>query len=64
MSSPETPTGPGTTKPAGEGISDEEAVEEVAEQTSKDQKAEAVFERDADGTSTDAPIEQASADEV
>lgn len=64
MSTSESPVGPGTTKPAGEGLSDEEAVEEVAEQTSNDQKAEAVFEREAGGTSTDAPIEDASADEV
>jgi hypothetical protein len=61
MSSSESP---GTTRPAGEGISDEEAVAEVAEQTSSDQKAEDVFEREADGTSDDAPIEKATADDL
>jgi large subunit ribosomal protein L4 len=54
----------GQTKPAGEGVSDEQAVEEVAEQTSSDLKAEDVFEREAEGTSTDAPAEQTAADEV
>jgi large subunit ribosomal protein L4 len=54
----------GQTKPAGEGVSDEEAVAEVAEQTSSDIKAEDVFEREAEGTATDAPAEQTAADEV
>ena len=44
----------GETKPAGEGVSDEDAVAEVAEQTSSDLKAEDVFEREAEGTATDA----------
>lgn len=64
MSTPESPVSAGTTKPAGEGISDEEAVAEVAEQTSPDKKAEDVFEREADGTSTDAPADEAAADDV
>jgi protease I len=64
MSTPESPVSAGTTKPAGEGLSDEEAVEEVADQTSPDQKAEDVFEREADGASTDAPVEDATADDV
>jgi large subunit ribosomal protein L4 len=54
----------GQTKPAGEGVSDEEAIAEVAEQTSSDLKAEDVFEREADGTSTDAPADKTQADEV
>jgi large subunit ribosomal protein L4 len=54
----------GQTKPAGEGVSDEEAVAEVAEQTSSDLKAEDVFEREADGTATDAPADKTEADEV
>lgn len=64
MSTSESPTSPGTTKPAGEGLSDEDAVAEVAEQTSPDQRAEDVFEREADGASTDAPVEDADADDV
>jgi large subunit ribosomal protein L4 len=54
----------GTTEPAGEGVSDDEAVAEVAEQTSSDLKAEDVFEREAEGTDTDTAAADASADEV
>jgi hypothetical protein len=43
----------GETRPAGEGVSDEEMVREVADQTSSDLTAEAVFEREADGTEDD-----------
>ena len=60
----ETPaTESGTTKPAGEGVSDEEMATEVAEQTSPDLKAEEAFEAAA-GKDTDAPAEQALADET
>jgi large subunit ribosomal protein L4 len=60
----ETPaTGAGTTTPAGAGVSDEKAAAEVAEQTSPDLKAEEAFEKSAD-KKTDAPAEQALADEV
>jgi hypothetical protein len=44
---------PGTTRPAGEGVSDEELAEQVAEQTSSDLAVEEAFEREADGASTD-----------
>jgi len=56
-------TDAGTTKPAGEGVSDAQAKEEVAEQTSKDLKAEEAFEKAGD-KQTDAPAEQALADET
>jgi hypothetical protein len=49
---------------AGEGVSDEEMVREVAEQTSSDLKAEDVFEREADGTTTDTEAAKADADEL
>ncbi|MCW2495919.1 MAG: hypothetical protein JWQ77_1843, partial [Jatrophihabitans sp.] len=39
----------GDTRQAGEGISDEEMVEQVADQTSSDLKHADVFEREADG---------------
>jgi hypothetical protein len=45
-------------------MSDEDAAAEVADQTSKDRKAEDVFKRESDGTDTDAPVEEASADDV
>jgi len=55
----ETPaTSAGETKPAGEGVSDEQAKAEVADQTSPDLKAEEAFEKAADND-TDAPAEQA-----
>jgi large subunit ribosomal protein L4 len=53
----------GETKPAGEGVSDQQAAAEVAEQTSPDLKAEEAFEKSAD-KDTDAPAEQALADET
>jgi len=56
-------TDAGTTKPAGEGVSDEQAKAEVAEQTSSDLKAEEAFEKAA-GKDTEAPAEQALADET
>ena len=43
----------GKTEPAGEGISDEEAVAEVEAQTSNDLKAEPAFEAEAEGASSD-----------
>jgi large subunit ribosomal protein L4 len=57
-------TDAGTTAPAGEDLSDSEAVTEVAEQTSSDIKAEDVFERESDGATTEAPVAEAGADEV
>ena len=56
-------TAAGSTKPAGEGVSDEEAKAEVAEQTSPDLKAEEAFEKAAD-KDTDAPAEEALAAET
>jgi hypothetical protein len=55
---------PGTTKPAGEGVSDEEFAEQVAEQTSSDLKAADVFEREHDGATTDEEIADAAADDL
>jgi hypothetical protein len=54
----------GTTKPAGEGLTDEQAAAEVAEQTSSDLKAEDVFERESEGAASDTAAQDASADEV
>ena len=53
----------GDVKPAGEGVSDEEMVEQVADQTSSDIKEADVFKREADGTTTDTEAAKASADE-
>jgi protease I len=54
----------GSTRPAGAGLSDAEAAAEVARQTSSDMNVEDVFEREADGTATDTPAAELSADEV
>jgi len=54
----------GDTKPAGEGLNDEELVKDVAEETSPDLKAEDVFERESDGTATDKSAQDEGADEV
>ena len=56
-------TAAGQTKPAGEGVSDDELASEVAEQTSPDLKAEEAFEKAAE-KDTDAPAETALADET
>jgi protease I len=54
----------GTTRPAGAGLTDEEAVAEVADQTASDLKAQDVFEREADGAVTEAPASDVSASEL
>lgn len=50
----------GTTRPAGEGVDDEEFTSEVGDQTSSDLKVEGAFERESQGASSDG----AAADEV
>lgn len=50
----------GDTRPAGEGVSDEDMAKQVADQTSSDLKADDVFEREADGAASD--VEAAKAD--
>jgi len=54
----------GETKQAGEGLSDEEMVEQVAEQTPAEERYKDVFEREADGTLTDKEISKADADDL
>lgn len=54
----------GETKPAGEGVSDAEMVEEVTGQTSSDLQAEDVFEREADGAASDTEAAKADPDEL
>ncbi|MBV9821936.1 MAG: hypothetical protein JO144_06785 [Actinobacteria bacterium] len=52
------------TRPAGEGLTDEEMVEQVADQTASDLKYTDVFEREADGASSDVEAAKASGDEL
>jgi len=51
-------------RPAGEGLSDEEMLDQVAGQTASDLKNADVFEREADGATTDTEAAKASADEL
>jgi uncharacterized ferredoxin-like protein len=54
----------GRTAPAGEGVDDMEIAEQVHEQTSKDLRAEEVFERESDGAASDTAIDKAGPDET
>ena len=61
----ETPaTSAGTTKPAGEGVGDEELTEQVAEQTDSNLEVEGTFERENDGAATDTEAAKATGDEL
>jgi hypothetical protein len=54
----------GETNQAGDGVSDEEMVEQVAEQTPSEERYSDVFEREQDGALTDTEIAKADADEL
>jgi protease I len=56
-------TSEGKTTAAGEGLSDQEMAEQVADQTSSDIREADVFKREADGTTTDTEAAKASGDE-
>jgi hypothetical protein len=60
----ERPMGDERTRQAGEGLSDEEMARQVAGQTSSDLDHADVFQREADGTTTDTEAAKASADEL
>jgi hypothetical protein len=55
---------PGTTKPAGEGLSDEQMAEQVAEQTDSNLQVKGFFERESDGAATETAAADADADEL
>ena len=57
-------TSAGTTRPAGEGVDDQEMAGEVAESTSSDLKAEQVFENESDGATSDTEAARADGDEL
>ena len=54
----------GDTRPAGAGVTDEEMVRQVTGQTSPDLKAQDVFEREAEGASSDVEAAKAGPDEL
>jgi protease I len=57
-------TDAGTTRPAGDGVSDEQLAEQVGEQTSSDLEAEDVFERESEGAATDTEAAKADGSEL
>jgi hypothetical protein len=54
----------GETRPAGEGVSDEELVRQVAGQTPSDLKHEDFFERESGGTVSDTEAAEEDADDA
>ncbi len=54
----------GETRKAGEGLSDEEMVAQVNEQTPSEEQYKDVFEREKYGVTTDTEAAKASADEL
>lgn len=52
------------THPAGEGLSDEEMVRQVAGQTASDLKFSDVFERESEGAATEVEAAKASAEDL
>lgn len=57
-------TNAGTTRPAGEGVDDEEFASEVGEQTPSDLKVEDVFEREGEGATSGVEAAKESADDA
>ena len=57
-------TDAGTTRPAGEGLDDQELAGQVAEQTSSDLEVEGAFERESDGASSDTEAAKAGGDDL
>ena len=57
-------TDAGTTRPAGEGVDDQEMTEQVADSTSSDLEVEGAFERESDGAASDTEAAKADADDL
>jgi len=57
-------TSAGTTRPAGDGVDDQEMSEEVAEQTSSDLEVEGAFERESDGAASDVEAAKETGDDL
>jgi hypothetical protein len=53
-----------TEKQAGDGVTDEQLVEQVANQTDSEHEQQDWFERESDGTVTDTEAAEADADEA
>lgn len=57
-------TSAGTTRPAGEGVDDDQLEHQVAEQTDSNLETEGAFERESEGAATDTEIAKADGDEL
>ena len=57
-------TDAGTTRPAGDGVGDDQLQEQVAEQTSSDLEVEGAFERESGGAATETEAAKATGDEL
>lgn len=57
-------TDAGTTRPAGEGLDDQELTEQVGDQTDSNLEVEGTFEREADGAASDTEAAKATGDEL
>jgi len=56
-------TDAGSTKPAGQGVDDDELTEQVSDQTSSDLEVEDAFERDSDGAGSGTEAAKAGPDD-
>jgi hypothetical protein len=54
----------GDVKPAGEGLTDDQMAQQVADQTPSEEREADVFKREADGTLTDTEAAKATGDEL
>jgi hypothetical protein len=57
-------TNAGSTRPAADGVADEQLAEQVADQTDSNLEVEGAFERESGGATTDAEAAKASGDEL
>ena len=57
-------TSAGKTTAAGEGLSDEQLAEQVADQTDSNLEVEETFERESDGAASDSEAAKADGDEL
>lgn len=57
-------TDAGTTRAAGDGVSDDQLADQVGDQTSSDLEAEDVFERESAGAATDTEAAKADGSEL
>ncbi len=57
-------TSAGTTRAAGDGVDDQQLVDQMADQTDSNLEVEGAFEREAEGAATDQEINKARGDDL